>query len=285
MNALLTLLPLMFSPATDSGLELAADEVSIPVRLDSGHVAVEVVIDGHKLLFQVDTYASIEACLDDDVAKTLGLQQIGTVQNSDGVQVHEKPLVEIERLQCGGAVFSNLRALVADYDWIKRPDGRQVAGLLGFPAFREVLLTFDYPERKLVLHKGQLDPDAPHVVPYYAPNGAPDIELVLGGEALRLGIDTGCRSALRLRREDERLLDLIAEPKVVGKSRTVHAAYTIWGARLKGDLSLADHSIGSFEVIFSDAGAHRLIGYEAFKPFAMTFDQRQQLVSFERPAH
>ena len=68
------------------------------------------------------------------------------------------------------------------------------------------------------------------------------------------------------------------------KSRKAPAAYTLWGARLKGELALADHPISGFEVIFSEAGGGRLIGYEAFKPFAMTFDQERKLVSFERPA-
>jgi len=279
MSTLLTLLPLLaFAPQT-SEIEFVGEEIMLPMDLSTGHVAVMVRINGSEpLLFQVDTYASIDACIDDDLAASLGLETVGTTSNSDGVATREKRLVEIEELQCGGATFRNLRTLVDDYDWIKRSDGKRVSGLLGFTAFRDLLVTFDYPAEVLVLRQGNLDPQTPHVIPFTDPSGAPDIDLMFRGSALRFGIDTGHQSALSLNRSDAESLGLGDSLELMGQGRSAYSTFSIWGASYPEVVGFAGHSLRDLKLRFVEGKARRLLGYELLKDYAMTFDQERKLV-------
>lgn len=141
------------------------------------HASVMVLVNGKgPYLFQVDTYHSGEMSIDDDLVEKLGLVKTGTVLNSDGQRAAERDIVRVEELRLGGATLAGLNAMVGDYDWIDRPDGQQVDGVLGFASFRDLLLTFDYPGNRLVLSREKLSPENTHTIPFSAENsGSPDI--------------------------------------------------------------------------------------------------------------
>ena len=281
MHALLILLPLFASSVGTPDIEFLGEDVMLPMDLSTGHAAVTVRINGGEpLLFQVDTYATIDACIDDDVAAALGLVTVGTVQNSDGMTTRQKNIVEIERLQCGGATFRNLRTLVDDYDWIKRSDGKKVSGLIGFTAFKDLLVTFDYPVAALVLQRGNLEAEAPHVIPFTTPRGGPDIDLVLGEQRWSFGIDTGHPSALSMLKSDAADLGLEESLTLLGQSRSVYSSFSIWGARSPLPVEFAGHRIDDLNLLFVEGKVNRLIGYDLLKQYTMTFDQERKLVSF-----
>ena len=284
---LLTSLVLLAAPAlpqSSAEFELAQDKVELELDLSTGHAALMVSIDGAEpVLFQVDTYASIEACIDDDVAKKLGLTKVGTALNSDGRNVRSKDIVRIDQLDLGAAQFLGVTALVDDYDWIVREDGKKVSGLLGFTLFKELLLTFDYPGSKLILSRGELKPDAPHVIPYESTSGSPDIRVQVGEQEFLFGIDTGAKQALSLDRKDAESLQLASELKQVASGRTAYTEFKIWHASLADQVLLAGHKLDDVVASFSGGATRRLIGYGAFKHLAMTFDQKRQLVRFVAP--
>ena len=90
------------SAAQSATATLASDVVVVPMSHATRHVTVEVRVNGKgPYLFQVDTYASIDACVDDEFAEELGLEQIGTVMNSDGRVRRVKPIVLIDELVLG----------------------------------------------------------------------------------------------------------------------------------------------------------------------------------------
>ena len=104
MNAFaLLLVPALAStPTSGQDVQLAEEVVAIPFDHSQRHVAVLVEINGKgPFLFQVDTYASIDACIDDDTAKELGLKTVRTVINSDGRKTQQRDVVRIDELKLG----------------------------------------------------------------------------------------------------------------------------------------------------------------------------------------
>ncbi len=161
------------------GIQNEWEQLILPMDHSSGYLEVEVMVNGKgPFRFQLDTYASIEACVDDDFAHALNLPKIGTIRNSDGHRFQEKDLVRIDGLEFGGAHFAAVRTLVDDYDWIDE-GGRKIDGLLGFPLFRDLLLTIDYPKSRIILGRGRLKAKDAHCIPFTTPTGSPDIMLML----------------------------------------------------------------------------------------------------------
>ncbi len=272
------------SSATQLEVELPETRVHVPMDHSSGHVVVDVYLgDKGPYLFQVDTYASIDACLDDDLAEELGFPVVGTTLNSDGRNTSTRNLVSIPELRLGDAVFKNARTLVDDYDWIGTRNGRKVDGLLGFTLFRELVLGFDYPESRLVLSKGSVTEKSSYSLPFKAPSGSPDIVVEVEGLSLEVGIDTGFGGTLALHTSDAEDLPLDAKLKVVGQSRSAYSTYDIYGARLTKPVTLAAHALNRMNVTFMEGSARRLLGYGILKDFVVSFDQRTRRVSFVPP--
>ncbi len=269
-------------PAAD--VELAEETVAIPFDHSTRHVAVEVEVNGRgPYRFQVDTYASIDACIDDDVAEELGLKKVRTVTNSDGRRSRQRDVVVIDELKLGPATFRRMQTLVDDYDWIGGEGGRKVDGLIGFDAFRDLLVTFDYPRSRLVLTRGRLRIVEPGTMPLLLSNGAPDVFLRIGEHKLRFGLDTGSSSFLALRKEDAEDLPLASELRLVGRGRTVYSEFDVFGARLAAPIRFAGHAIEDAHVTFSEGKAGRLVGYGLLRDYAVTFDRKNRLVSFRKP--
>jgi hypothetical protein len=174
-------------------VELAEDPVIVPMTHGTKHATVEVFVNGRgPYLFQVDTYHSGEASVDHELVRELGLVKTGTIMNSDGQTSMERDVVAVDELRLGGATFRELTAWTGDYEWIERPDGGQVQGILGFALFAELLLTYDYPGNRLILGRGGLTAEDAHTIPFsVADSGSPDIRLKLDDRELVFGIDTG----------------------------------------------------------------------------------------------
>jgi len=270
--------------AASHSVELPEPEVVIPIDHQSGHVGVDVYIDGEgPYLFQVDTYASIGACIDDDLARELELPVVGTVLNNDGRNTHTRNVVNIGSIQLGDATFGDVRTLVDDYDWIGTRKGRKVSGLLGFTLFEELLVTFYYPGSRLLRSRERIAADDPHSLAIRVDSGAPDIHLDIGGEQQLVGIDTGHGGALSLRLEDVEELSLHDEPVRIGQARTVYTTYDIYGARLAAPLKLAQHRIQDLDVTFSEGSTRALMGYGLLVDYVVSFDQRSRRVRFLLP--
>jgi hypothetical protein len=79
-------------------------------------------------------------------------------------------------------------------------------------------------------------------------------------------------------------LPLDGKPVEIGRGRTVGGEAVIYGANLKGTVKIAGHELESVRVAFFDRLTRPNIGYELIKTFAISIDQRNQRMRFERTA-
>jgi hypothetical protein len=201
-------------------------------------------------------------------------------RSADG-QTTDLPSTILSRIELGAARFANVPALVYDCSSLSAQFGVRIDGVLGFPLFRDTLLTLDYPHGVVRLQASALA--APTVagtaIPFNNSQKIPLIPVRLGDRTLIALIDSGNDEALRLNPVG---MDLpYAFPPTQG--RIVHdltGDHTERIGRLADTLYIGDKAVPHPLVeVIDELSA---LGGGILKYFVVTFDQEHDRVIFER---
>ena len=270
-------------------VEFKGEIAVIPISTERGQTDVQVYFgERGPYRFQIDTYASYEMCIDDDLARELGLKTLRKSTNSDGFTSRSVDIVGVDELRLSGVTFRNLEALVDDYESIPARGG-SLQGLLGFPLFRELLLTVDYPQQQVSLRRGELGADEAGVVPMLLGGGGPDVHVMIGDKRVKFGLDSGAGLAVRLHERDLETIAHYGEAPVIGKARMVYSERAIRGAFLEPTLEFAGLEFDAVYGFFSEGSksiTKRLMGQRLLRDCRLTFDQRKrrlQVIREPRP--
>jgi hypothetical protein len=191
--------------------------------------------------------------------------------------------VNLKRLQLGSARFEGVRVLTHDLDDLSNHLGVRIDGVLGFPLFRETLLTLDYLQSQIII--------TPHGVPMALPGvtilfnneqNTPLIPIQLGAESFIALVDSGSDAALSL--------------NTVGLHPTFQYGPKpgVLMASLAGDrLSMIGRlavplTIGAYVVenpIVNVTDELSSIGGGLLRSFTVTFDQKRNQVTLFRPTY
>jgi hypothetical protein len=189
------------------------------------------------------------------------------------------PVAIFDRLELGGVRFEDF-----DADVVRLHVGSDA--LLGWPMWRDVLLTIDYPRKMLVLKQGSLPaPDGKRILPLRLEHDQLIIPVTLDGREMWLNLDTGFGSGDSIDLSPARAAELAwaspAVPTVV--AHTPGGAATQKVGRLKGDLVL-----GRYRFVQPVAGTNAgisvdILGAWALANFTVTFDLHNMRAQFDRP--
>ena len=169
--------------------------VEVPMGSMAGRPTVDVMIAGKgPFRFLVDTGAGTTV-INDDLVKELGLTvvdstRIGDPMNPEAIRAD---VVQVPSMTIGDAKFETFTAASWDRGYLIRAgETNPPRGVIGFPVFRDVLLTFDYADKKMRIAPGALPkPDGKSVIPYDAPMGIPEFTVNVGGVDVTTHLDTG----------------------------------------------------------------------------------------------
>jgi hypothetical protein len=266
------------NPITEVPFELR-DEFPIPL--------VDVRIGEHgPYRFAVDTAAACTVLLRSRLAEELNLERQGSagVSDSSGQPSRPADLVLLPELRFGDVVARDLSAVShtpAAAHAASIPD--DVQGILGRVLFESLLLTLDYPGRRLILKEGTLEP-GPAVVPFDLVDGVMQIAIGVGGRQLPVILDSGHRGTLTLPRSWAEVLPLAGPVVADGRTATVNAVYSRETAHLAGSVEMGRERVASPALHFADEHSPTLLGGGLLREFSVTVDQRARLVRFERDA-
>jgi len=270
------------TPAEGIHLEVPPDGTSMPMAVIGDQPAVEVTINGEgPYVFLVDTGAAGGGRIDPELAAKLDLETLGQVQVGDpsGRNRATRDLVRVDHVRFGDAEARGVPMLLAG----ELQAGRSIDGILGFALFRDVLLTLDYPAKTLRLTPGGLGPpDGQDIVADVGDGGIPSVEVDLGGVTVTADIDSGSMGWVTLPAAVAGKLDLAAEPVVVGRAETPFNSFEILQAPLDGAVQVGRHVFPNPPVEFADMFPRGNLGGQLLGHFAVTFDQRNRRVRFER---
>lgn len=264
--------------------------VAVPARVVANFFLVEAKqTDGEVRRFLVDT-GSTATLVSAELARSIGQRDRDAarrnvrVRSANGGEISLESIA-LKRLQLGDAVFERVPALIYDFDELSAHIGLKIDGLIGFPVFRDTLLTLDYPGSQLVVAPHPLNP-APiansgrsSTIAFNNEQGTPFIPVQLGNESFVVLVDTGSDGSLSLN-------PVGLHPRFSFGPRSGSVVSSLAGdrqqqiGRVAQDLLLGTHTVSQPVVDLTDQLSS--IGGELLRHFAVTFDQRRNYTTFTR---
>ena len=265
---------------------LDGDVVTIPAKSLSNYLVVEAKWDKRgPYHFLIDTGASV-TLVSPELANRYAARNapppttpLVRVRSADG-ETALLTATTLRKIELGDALFENVQALVYDCTAISAHLGVRIDGILGFPLFRETLLTLDYPNSRVVLQPLSARPPAAGTsVAFNNERNTPIIPLRLGNQTLVALLDSGSDAALSLN-------PIGLQPEFAVPPRPGATIATLSGdreqriGRLAQDLHLGNHVIRQPVVDTTDELTS--IGGGILEHFTVTFDQEHNQVTFLR---
>jgi hypothetical protein len=279
--------PFLREPVPPGRVTLSSNEVVVPARLAGNLLWVEASWEGAgPFRFLVDTGSSV-TLVTPALAKRFpgrvlpaGPNPRLRVRGAEGGAI-DLPRASLRRLELGGAAFEEIEVLLYDCAPLSTHLGQPVDGVLGFPLFRELLLTLDYPGRRLILRPRALEALIPGLpVPADAARRTPLVTVGLGERSLLVLVDSGSAAGFSLNPAG-------ISPRYVVPPREGALLGTLAGdrpqrvARLAESLRLGDQFIPEPVVDLTDELSS--LGGGVLRQFVVTFDPGRDRVFFHRP--
>lgn len=193
-------------------------------------------------------------------------------------------VARVSSLKIGDATFENFDAIVEDFGSLASIS-RRLDVVLARPVFRDVLLTIDYPNRRLIIGRGSLPaPNGRDIIQLKRDeDGALLIPIRIGGEDAWLTLDTGhTGNGLLLSRY--RLLGMRwASTPVEGEQVQGFIGEGVSKiGRMDGDAVVGQYTFARPIISVSSDDDHEYLGADFLRHFAMTIDQRNNRVRLSR---
>lgn len=232
--------------------------------------------------FLIDTGSSVTLMSPTLVRRYPGNRSAGSPMRVRGAEgnVTELPAASLRRLELGGARFDEVPALVYDPAPLSAHLGVKVDGVLGFPLFREVLLTLDYPGSRVLLRPVKPPPLLPGaIVGFDDTRKTPLVPIQISDRTVVALIDSGSDAAFTLN-------PVGLEPKFEYGPRIGATIGTLAGDRTQQIGRLAEPvTVGGYlfdRPVVDLTDELSTIGGDALKHFTLTFDQERNHVILHR---
>lgn len=190
------------------------------------------------------------------------------------------PTTTMRVIQLEGARFEDVPVLIYDTEPLSAHLGIKIDGILGFPLFRETLLTLDYPQSRVLLAPQNSSAAVPGTpIPFESRHRIPIIPIKIGTQSVHALIDSGSDSSLNLNPAGLFLI-YAHPPRAVAYVGTLTGDHEQKATRLKEPLTIAGQTFKEPIVYLTDDLSS--LGGEVLKSFTLTFDQERSQVSFHR---
>ncbi|MDP3070445.1 MAG: aspartyl protease family protein [Opitutaceae bacterium] len=265
---------------------LGSPLVILPAQLIGNYLLLETKWDRHgPYRFLIDTGSSVTL-----VTPALALRHPGRepfspaatrvrVTGADGT-VKELPRGSLRRIELGEAKFEDLEVLVYDCAPLSAHLGVKIDGVLGFPLFRDTVLTLDYPGGRVILQAASDRPLLPgSVIEFDDTLKTPVIPVQIGDRSVVALIDSGSDALFSLNPVGLEPL-FSAGPTEGGTVGTLGGQRTRRVGRLAGSLGLGAYTFREPMVDLSDELS--AIGGGMLRHFSVSFDQKRDRVTFFR---
>jgi hypothetical protein len=269
-------------PPRHTSMESA--QTVLPATLVSNFLVFETPADKHSSYhFIVDTGSSVTLVTPDLVKRfggsTPANQTPMRVRGANGEVKLLNPVI-LKRLQLGSARFEGVRALTHDLTDLSNHLGVRIDGVLGFPLFRQTLLTLDYLQSQIIITPYGVPTAQPGVtIPFNNEQNTPLIPIQLGAESLVALVDSGSDAPLSLN-------TVGLHPTFLSGPKPGVLMATLAGDRIGMTGRLAQPlTVGAYvfeNPIVNVTDELSSIGGGLLRNFTVTFDQKRNQVTFFR---
>lgn len=254
--------------------------VDVPLDPDAPLPIVEAMVAGEgPFRFGVETGAQFVG-MRVGLAAELGLTEL---EETIGLPRHLAPSITI-----GGAEFSDVPVMEI------RTAATDIDGILGFPFWRDVLVTVDYPAQRLRIEHGVLPApggnDSGDVLPIVPVKDGDflGVDITIGDRAFVGLVDTRSMGALGFTPESAGDVEFDGELQVIGMARGAAIPETeVYGGRLAYDVVLGRHRLVRPFVSVRPLPEHfptePVIGTVVLRNFRLTLDLANARIRLDRP--
>lgn len=258
-------------------------QVVIPALTIGNYLVIEAKWDRHgPHRFLIDTGSAVTLVTPALARRYPGWSSSAGQRRVMGVdgRIVELPEASLRRLELGDVRFDDVPVLLHDCAAFSAHLGVRIDGVLGFPLFRDTLLTLDYPGSRVVLERPTAPaPLAGTVLKFDDGRKTPLVPLRLGERTFVALIDSGSDLAFSLNP-----VGLAPEfafgPATGGTVGTIAGDRVQQVGRLAEPLRIGDQMFEKPIVDLSDELS--AIGAGVLRHFAVTFDQTNDRVAFLR---
>lgn len=256
----------------------------VPMLFYGNRPAIEVMVNGKgPFLFLIDTGAQGMARADASLVNLLNLPQVGQSTSADASAKNQVTVnkVRLETLSIGDLQFREVTAQSRDYNTTTYLP--HIDGILGFDLFANYLLTLDYLNKRVHLKRGTLpSADGAEVLNFETIDGNQYVEIGIGRLKTKAMIDSGNLRGVDCPASLVSKLPLASYPKLIGKGSSVSGEFELKEVRLQDALSIGRYLFPEPTITFTDAYSEVNIGSAMLREFAITFDQKNHRVRFNR---
>lgn len=269
--------PMRYAPART---ELGTETVVLPARECGGFFFVEADVgDGRTHSFALDTGAGLCVVTPEfEAAHRAWARSIsGTVRGAEGDEMEVRRAVRIPVLRLGEATFRDVDAVVIDLEHLSEAVGVRFDGIIGYPLFRDLVLTLDYQGGEVRVWRGRLEQDERTV---RIGRERPIMMARVNGEERLLLIDSGSNDCVALFAKLDSL-PLAGQAGVTTPMVTISGLHDGESAgRLDGDMEFGGVVVRQPIIVETD-GMSR-VGTRLLEHFAVSLDQRTGRARFDR---
>ncbi len=265
--------------------------VVVPAQVIANFFFVESQqADGKTYRFMVDTGSSV-TYVSSAVADALkrkerskGPPRTVRVRGANGHEF-ELPAVTLKQLRVGAQRFDDVPAVLYDFSEFSAHVGLKIDGLIGFPLFRRMLLTLDYPAGRLEIAPNPVVAPPPvkqprtSVVLYNREQPTPLVPVLMGNESFFVLIDSGSDLGLSLNPAG-------LHPRFVHGPRVGMMVGSLDGnkrqlvGRLEQNITIGTQLVQQPVVDLTEQLSS--VGGELLRYFRLTFDQQRHIVTLVR---
>jgi len=265
--------------------------VRVPARILSNFFLVEAKqADGKSYRFLIDTGSSVTLVSPSTASALKQKESRRTpprtvqVKGAKNLEV-DLPAVTLRHLQLGEAHFERVPAGIYDFSDLSAHLGVTIDGVIGFPVFRDTLLTLDYPAARLEIAPNPLGapaaPRPPHssLILYNRDQPTPLIPVQMGNESFYVLIDSGSDGGLALNPNG-------LHPRFVHGPRVGMIVSSLDGdkrqlvGRLEQNITIGTQLVAQPVVDLTEHLSS--LGGELLRHFRLTFDQQRHEVTLVR---
>ena len=249
---------------------------------EAEHVFIKVSLNGNPEVWMMLDTGTTPSAINATYAKSIGL--VASAKPGTGIGAGTNPInitnTLIRSLQCGAVRESNVPFVTVEYARAG-PDGRPIAGVLGFSFLRKHTLILDYPRRTAALSDEKLTSSA--AIPFSLTNDIPTVPVAIKGRVISALLDTGGTYQILITPNTTRTLGLEADALQARQSSGVgYGGVQTLSIGPGPGFAVAGITRKSSNITYMPLpiGVDGALGTLLFKDLRLVIDYRSRLVSF-----
>jgi hypothetical protein len=188
-------------------------------------------------------------------------------------------ITRVEKLEIGGLTVEGMMGVFADVSSVlKKAPGTQ--GVLSVSIFQGLLITYNYPEKKIEFRRGALPAKNDESIWGWSAGQLPSFTADVAGQSVRMDLDTGSARGFVIDAAIAKNLEWLEAPSEGAKVRTVEVETKSLTGRMKGVIRVGKFSFEDPRLSYHDGFNN--VGSAVLKDFVVTLDPKNHRLELKR---